>query len=139
MGLTNEEVDRIATQVVERLGEENLLLHSVPYINGSPGLVVDEARARATPCRCVEYSPNKRLCWSRGIIGALTDEQEQTFCSAIYDINRPGTVERMRKWQESVDTCKGELARIPEASGQERVTTWLQCMSRELTSRGVQA
>jgi len=137
VGLTNAEIDLIATQVVERLSEENLLLHSVPYIHGSPGLVVDEARARATSCKCVEYAPNKRLCWSAGIIGAMTDEQEREYCPTTYDISRPGTVERMRKWRESVDACKGELAKIPNATGEERVTTWLRCMSSALSAKGV--
>jgi len=139
MTLSKVEIDQIATQVVERLEEENLMLQSVPYAFGSPGLVVDEARAKASPCRCVEYAPDKRLCWSRGIIGALTDEQEVTYCPTTYDVRRPGTVERMRKWQEAVDTCKVELARIPEASGEERVTTWLRCMSAQLAARGVTA
>ena len=142
MALTEEEIDRIAERVaekaVEKLDVENLLLHSLPYLHGSPGIVVDEARAKASACRCVEYKPGKRLCWSPGIIGALTDEQEGLYCPTTLEIERPGTVERMRKWQESVDVCKVELATIPEAPGEERARTWMRCMKRELTARGVE-
>lgn len=143
MALTDEEIDRIAERVaekaVEKLDVESLLLHSVPCLHGSPGIVVDVERAKATPCKCVEYAPGKRLAWSPGIIGALTDEQETLYCPTMVHIERPGTVERMRKWQEAVDVCKAELATIPEAPGQERVGAWIGCMSRELKARGIAA
>lgn len=143
MALTDEEIDRIADRVaekaVEHLEVDTLLLHSMPYLHGSPGIVVDEERAKASACKCVEYSPGKKLCWSPGIIGALTDEQERIYCPTMVEIQRPGTVRRMRSWGESVDVCKTELAEIPEATGEERATTWMRCMSRELRARGVEA
>ena len=67
----------------------------------------------------------------------MTDEQELEYCPTTYDISRPGTVERMRKWQEAVVFCKGEIAKIPDATGEVRVTTWLRCMSSALSNRGV--
>jgi len=139
--LSDEEVNRIAEAVVERaakdVGIDALMLHSIPYLHGSPGILVNEERARRTPCKCVEYKPGKKLCWSPGIIGALTDEQEATYCPTTLAIERPGTVSRMEKWQEAVDTCKAEIASIPEEKGEERMTTWMRCMSRELKTRGV--
>lgn len=143
MALTDEEIDRIADRVaekaIEQLDVENLLLHSMPYLHGSPGIVVDEERAKASACKCVEYAPGKKLCWSPGIIGALTDEQEGIYCPTTIEIERPGTVLRMRSFQESVDVCKVELAKIPEASGEERAGAWMRCMKRELSARGVEA
>ena len=140
--LSEEDVNRIAEAVVERAREEveidSLMLHSIPYIAGSPGIVVDESKAKASPCKCVEYKPGKKLCWSPGIIGALTDEQEELYCPTMVTVDRPGTVSRMEKWQEAVDTCKLEIASIPVEKGEERMTTWLSCMSRQLRARGVQ-
>jgi len=115
----------------------SLMLHAMPYLHGSPGIVVDEEKAKRTACKYVEYKPGKRLVWSPGIIGALTDEQERMYCPTMLAVERPGTVERMRKWQEAVDTCKLEIASIPEAKGEERMTAWMRCMSRELTARGI--
>ncbi len=143
MALTEEEIDRIADRVaekaIEQLDMQNLLLHSLPYLHGSPGIVVDEERAKASACKCVEYAPGKKLCWSPGIIGALTDEQERIYCPTMIEIERPGTVLRMRWFQESVDVCKAELAKIPEAPGEERARAWMRCMKRELNARGVEA
>jgi len=139
--LSDEDVNRIAEAVVEKamqdVGTDALMLHSLPYLHGSPGIVVNEPRAKTTPCKCVEYKPGKNLCWSPGIIGALTDEQEELYCPIIEKVERPGTVSRIAKWQEAVDACKGEIALIPEEKGKERMVAWLSCMSRELTSRGV--
>lgn len=146
MILTREDVKEIAIATADEImsrererEHDSLMLHSVPAAFGSPGIVVNEAVAKASPCRCVEYKPSKFLCWSPGIVGALTDEQEKLYCPTIEKIERPGMVERMSKWQEAVDACKVEIAAIPEAEGERRVTTWLRCMSRGLTLRGIEA
>ena len=140
--LSDEDVNRIAEAVVEKaagdVGIDALMLHSIPYLHGSPGILVDEERARRTPCKCVEYKPGKKLCWSPGIVGALTDEQETLYCPTTIAVERPGTVRRMEKWQEAVDTCKAEIASIPEGKGEERMTNWMRCMSRELKVRGIE-
>jgi len=139
--LSDEDVDRIAEAVVAEARDEleidGLMLHSLPYLHGSPGIVVNEPRAKTTPCKCVEYKPGKKLCWSPGIIGALTDEQEELYCPTTEKVERPGTVSRMAKWQEAVDACKEEIALIPEEKGKERLVAWLRGMSRELTARGI--
>ena len=142
MPLTLEEVKQIATttadEVMLRVRErerDSLLLNSIPYAFGSPGIVVNEAVAKASPCRCVEYKPGKSLCWSSGVIGALSDEQEKLYCPTIEKVERPGTVERMKNWQEAVDVCKAEIEPIPKG---ERLEPWLSCMSRELATHGVE-
>lgn len=143
MPLTKDEINQIASrtadEIMERIRQQerdSLLLNSIPYAYGSPGIVVDEATARATPCRCVEYKPEKFLCWSPGVVGALTDEQEKLYCPTTEKIERPGIVERMRNWQEAVDICKAEIAEIAKG---ERLEPWLSCMSRELAAREVKA
>lgn len=146
VGLTIEDIERIAKRTAEevmdriREGEhDRLMLHSIPYAYGSPGIIVDETKAEKTPCKCVEYKPGKSLCWSPGIWGALTNEQEKLYCPTTEKIERPGTIERMSKWQDAVNICKTEIAAIPESEGEKRVTTWLRCMSRELVARGIEA
>lgn len=131
--MAKEEIEEIATKVAEKLSEDiaigDLLLHSVPYQEGSPGIVVNEATAMASACRCIEYRPGKKLCFSKGIIGALSDEQEAIYCPVIEKLESPGLEKRLENWMESVDTCKAEIAPIPKG---ERLEPWLSCMSREL-------
>ena len=135
-----EEIQSIAAKVAEKLSEDiavgNLLLHSVPYQEGSPGIVVNEATAMASACRCVQYRPGKKLCFSKGIIGALSDEQETIYCPVTEKLESPGLEKRLQDWMDSVETCKAEIAPIPKG---ERLEPWLGCMSRELKARGIEA
>lgn len=143
MAISREEIDEIATrtadEVMERIRErehDSLLLNSIPYAYGSPGIVVDETLAKATPCRYIEYKPGKRLAFSKGIVGALSDEQEEIYCPEWIKLNSPGMERRLANWMESVDTCKAEIAEIPKG---ERLEPWLSCMSRELKTVGIEA
>ncbi len=143
MALSREEISQIATrtadEVMERVRErerDSLMLHSTPYAYGSPGIVVDETMAKATPCRCIEYRPGKKLCFSKGIIGALSDEQEKIYCPTTVPLESPGLERRLKGWMESVETCKAEIAEIPKG---ERLEPWLSCMSRELAAKGIEA
>ena len=135
-----EEIQSMAAKVAEKLSENiavgNLLLHSVPYQEGSPGIVVNEATAMASPCRCIEYRPGKKLCFSKGIIGALSDEQEAIYCPVTEELESPGLEKRLKDWMDAVETCKAEIAPIPKG---ERLEPWLSCMSRELKARGIEA
>ncbi len=141
MAISREEIEQIATrtadEVMERVRErehDSLMLHSVVYAYGSPGIVVDEPLAKASPCRCIEYRPGKKLCFSKGIIGALSDDQEKIYCPTTVPLESPGLERRMESWMESVETCKAEIAEIPKG---ERLEPWLTCMSRELATKEI--
>ncbi len=145
MPLTTEEAKQIglvvADEVVHRLRErerDHLILQSMPYAfsEGSPGIVVDEAAAKTSRCSCIEYRPGKKLCFSKGIVGALSDEQEEIYCPTIEPIESPGLEKRLKDWMESVETCKAEIAEIPKG---ERLEPWLSCMSRQLKAAGIEA
>jgi len=143
IGISREEVQQIAVatadEVMSRIREQEhdtLMLHSVPHCYGSPGIVVNEAVAKSTSCRCMEYRPGKKLCFSKGIVGALSDEQERIYCPTVEELVSPGLEKRLESWMESVETCKAEIAPIPKG---ERLEPWLGCMSRELAAKGIEA
>jgi len=108
-----------------------LLLHSVAHIHGSPGIVVDEARARQTPCTCY-IGDHSELCFSEGVIGGLDEKQKIEFCKAGR-IDHRG--ERLVKWNEAVRACQAKIASIPKG---ERLHPWLRCMGEELRKRGIE-
>lgn len=143
MALTEQEARQIgivvADEIMERLGvlrQVSLLLHSIPQAYGSPGIVIDEAAARAGPCRCVEYKPGKLLHSAPGIIGPLDDKQVKEYCPKPVMVTHPETVEGTGKWQEAVETCRRETEPVPKS---ERLGPWLGCISRELKARGIDA
>lgn len=113
-----------------------LMLHAVAEMEGGGGIVIDEETAKATPCRCVEYKPEKYLCWSPGIIGALTDVQEGLYCNPREMIERPGTVERMKEWQACVTKSREAL---PPTDGATRLEMFLSSMSECLSKAGIKA
>lgn len=141
--LSLEDVERIARrtaeEVVARMREQDhdsLMLHSLGPGFGESGIVVDEAKAKATSCRCIEYQPGKKLCFSSGVVGALSDEQEKLYCNPEIPLESPGLEKRLKSWMGATKICKAEIAEVPKG---ERLEPWLHCMSRELSARGVKA
>lgn len=139
--LSTGDIERIAKRTAEEVvtrmrGQEHdsLMLHSLGPGFGTSGIVVDEAKAKATSCRCIEYRPGKKLCFSSGVVGALSDEQEKLYCHPEEKLESPGLEKRLKSWMGSVDICKAEIAKVPPG---ERLKPWLSCMSRELSARGI--
>jgi len=110
----------------------SLMLHAVAEMEGPGGIVIDEAKARATPCSCVKDS---HLCISPGIVGSLTDEQQKTYCNPMEVISCPNIKEKMTKWAESVEICK---AKLPLADRETRLMVYIDCIGKELTKNGVE-
>ena len=112
----------------------SLMLHAVADMYGPGGVVLDEEKAKATPCHCVEYKPGKFWCTSPGVVGALTDEQEKVYCNPMEMVEKPRLKERLTSFAEAVDTCKAEM---PPTDGRTRLEIYLTCMSRELKAQGI--
>lgn len=112
-----------------------LVLHFGIDEVGSPGLVIDEARARATPCSCFTYK-GKDLCWSKGIIGMLGQPQQEAYCVAgkAYKA-QPKLAERYTTFAEAAGEAHKKIEAMPR--GRERLETWLGAMGEELTKRGI--
>lgn len=108
----------------------------LPAMQGSPGFVVDEGVARATPCTEIELDGGRSIVYSKGVVGALDDAQKALFCAET--IKKPVSEpqrQRISAFQDAADTCKGEIAEIPEG---DRLPPWLSCMAREARQRGVE-
>lgn len=69
------------------------------------GILIYPERARRSPCECyvIGEDPNRpedRLCFVRGIIGTLSDEQEREFCQRPVVITpSPRMRERLRRFR----------------------------------------
>ncbi|TDX48836.1 hypothetical protein [Orenia marismortui] len=77
------------------------------------GIVVDSKKAKKSPCKCIiTGDPNKpedRLCFSKGIVGALSDEQELEYCTDILAIETSkkfaDRINRFRTLGDILDIC----------------------------------
>lgn len=132
--MTDREMEELAEIVATKIKEDTsisvLILHSIPYSAGSPGIMVDPDVAARTPCKCYN-----NICFSRGIIGALSEPQREAYCPTTEHVTSPGMTQRLENWQEAVDVCKGEIAKYEKG---ERLEPWLGCMGRELEKRGIE-
>ncbi|GAI69318.1 unnamed protein product, partial [marine sediment metagenome] len=76
--MTPEEIDQVANKVAARVLEEvspsvldpggrGMLLHFTEHAMNEHALIVDEARAKASPCSCFEYK-GRPYCFTKGAI-----------------------------------------------------------------------
>lgn len=116
--------------------DHELLLHFGVEELGSPGLVVDEARAKASPCSCFTYK-GKDMCWSRGIIGMLAQPQQDIYCVAgkAYEA-RPALTRRYETFAAAAEEAHKKIEAMP--SGVERLEVWLGAMGEELAKRDIE-
>ena len=100
----------------------------------SPGVVINEERAKATPCKCFSYR-GKDYCYSPGIIGMLETGQVSTYCpTKEYEV-RPGIRQRFEEFAEAAEAAHQKIESIPKG---ERLMPWLTEMGQELRTRGVE-
>lgn len=117
-------------------GEEpNLLLHFTVEETASPAIILNEATAKAAPCKCFTYK-DREYCFTKGAIGMLSPSQVETYCAAgkTYEV-RPGIKERFHKFAEAAEEAHKKMEKIPKG---ERLIPWLGAMGEELKQRGLE-
>jgi len=137
--LTEEQITNIARQAAREVVEEatfdkDMLTHLVPEVHGTPGIVIDEAKAKATPCRCFTYR-EKPYCYSPGVIGMLGTDQQKVYCPSIEYTVKPGIKERFTKFREAAEEAHKKIETLPKG---ERLIPWLESMGKELRKRGIE-
>lgn len=70
------------------------------------GILIDEGKAATSPCTCFRIEPrgpdvpNNLLCFSPGIVGALSDKQDKQFCAILNIKESRGLQERFKRFKE---------------------------------------
>jgi len=100
----------------------------------SPGIVINEERAKASPCKCFTYK-GRDYCYSAGVIGMLEAGQVPTYCpTKEYEV-RPGIKQRFEQFSEAAEAAHERIEEIPKG---ERLIPWLTEMGKELRARGIE-
>lgn len=81
---------------------DEILVHILEHEATGHGLVIDAARARATPCTCFTVEEDGfEACWSPGVLGLMTTkknpEQIREFCALGKFPGGAGAKERFLK------------------------------------------
>jgi len=148
--MTPDEIDQIATKVAAKVLDEitptvldpagrGMLLHFTEHEIEGAGLVINEAKARATPCNCFTYN-DREYCFSPGIIGMISSkenpEQLAEYCKLgkSYEV-KPGIKKRFESFAEAAEEAHKKIEEIPKG---ERLVPWLSAMGEELEKRGIE-
>jgi len=100
----------------------------------SPGIVINEERAKASPCKCFTFR-EKAYCYSPGIIGMLEARQVPLYCpTKEYEV-RPGIKQRFEEFAEAAEAAHKKIEEIPKG---ERLIPWLTAMGEELRAKGIE-
>lgn len=112
MALSNEEVDRIASAVVEKAGEDvGVRDVIIGEAMGKGAIPLYGRETRKEPCACCLIDPDEpnkppnRMCTTKSAIGILNDSEEREWCSEI-NIVADGRCARARSIREAARECK---------------------------------
>ena len=133
------QLEEVVNQVEEAAEGEPIPGQSVKdwvnIIEGTPGVVVDPDLARATPCIRIEMEKDAHKVYSKGIIGALDEEEQALYCQGGFE-DRALTEaqrDRMSTMQEAAGECKRQME---EKQPQDRVGSFFGCLGEELRNKG---
>ncbi|MEM3846561.1 MAG: hypothetical protein QXU98_12775 [Candidatus Parvarchaeota archaeon] len=94
------------------------------------GIVVNEERAKQGICRCIPTPTGKNLCWSEGIIGALSQDQQQKYCKKITLEKGTKLPEHFEKFVNASKAC--EKGKTYNSTKIETLEDRLRCMHKLL-------
>ena len=122
MGLSDEEVERIASAVVEKASEDvgvrDIIIGSAM---GKGAIPLYGRETRKEPCSCClidpegPNAPENRMCTTSSAIGTLKDSEERDWCSEI-NIVPDGRCERARNIRAAAKECKRSILKTPPSS-----------------------
>ena len=103
---------------------------------GYEGIVVDEFKAETTPCYHIKGT---NLYYSKGVIGALTQEQVRKYCKlGVQEIERPKIVERIETFKKAAEYCwrlAKEKAKEEGLTPEEKIKFAIKCIEEEASKK----
>lgn len=98
---------------------------------GSPGILMDPALARKTSCRCYTYKGKPKLCFSEGIVGAMSKLQIKEFCNPLIKL---GESKRLRAFEKAAKKAHKKIEKVPAGKKFEK---WISEMGEALREESV--
>ncbi|MBA7558265.1 hypothetical protein ES705_51062 [subsurface metagenome] len=115
---------------------KELLLDILEHESTGSGLVLDPAKAAATPCKCFAYD-SQEYCWSPGVLGLISSkknpEQIAQFCAVGKSPAGEGVKERFTKIKLAIEEAHREW----EKKG-EGLPAWWNEVAKSLKKHGVE-
>ena len=103
----------------------NLLNYAIKEF-ASPGILMDPSLARKTPCRCYTHKGKPKLCFSEGIMGAMSKLQIREFCNPLINL---GESKRLKAFEKAAKKAHKKIEKLPAGKKFEK---WIKEMGEEL-------
>jgi len=130
------------TGVFDKEGFDKMTDKEIFYDLVFDGRVVDEEKARTSPCKCTIIHPfgwpnKERLeCWKPGILGVLSQDQVKKYCPPEKRIMETTTHEaRIEKFIEVSDEC--EFGNEYKSKKIDDLAQRVECVLEGLKKRGL--
>ena len=97
------------------------------------GIVVDPVLARTSGCTCYkigeEETPENLMCFSQGIIGTLSDQQDRKFCE------RKTTKGPTKEFSKHIKKFE-QMGKIMDVCAEKKEEDFPECVKREAEKLG---
>lgn len=121
------------THLGEEITDGELFLHALPHLSGTPGVMIDEEKALATPCKGYVADGKEMMVFSEGIVGNLDKDQRVKYCKlGTTWKTSPGVTKRWTKFREAIAEAK-------ERYKNGDIVKWLTIVGEELKKKGIKA
>jgi hypothetical protein len=88
-----------------------LVVHILEHEAAGSGRVVDEAKAKSTPCKCFRFEGDE-FCWSPGVLGLISSKknpgQMEEFCALGKEPASAGAQKHFNKIKQAVAAAHQE-------------------------------
>ena len=95
------------------------------------GIIVDEEKASQGNCQCAQIKSGDSICWSPGVIGALSKEQQNTLCKPEKTKVKPISPKLESRYQQFSEASKQcEIGKTINGVKIEDLVDRIRCMSQ---------
>ena len=108
----------------------NLLNYAIKEF-ASPGILMDPALARKTSCRCYTYKGKPKLCFSKGIQGAMSKLQIKEFCNPMIKL---GESKRLKAFEKAAKKAHKKIKKVPKG---KKFDKWIREMGKALREESI--
>lgn len=134
--MTPQEIDNLADIIAQKVADDidgtRLVIHIMEHEVTGAGRVIDDAKARTTPCKCVSYE-GELYCHSEGILGLISSkknpEQIAQYC-AVGKIMKPdGLKTRFAQIKEAISRAHKKWEK-----GEGGLVEWWDAVAEEMVA-----
>lgn len=105
-----------------------------PHASHHGGYVIDLDRAQRTPCTRLDIGEGFGLVFSKGVVGALSPDQQTELCLAGFEDEAPSPAQQahLRAFAAASEYCATQTKGLPT---EQHVDAYYSCLGKEVRER----